>query len=258
MTKSSIFTWGLGAVLIAAMVLILAGCSNDGPIAPTTSVVKDFSSGGINGHELTEIMQHYDALRQAGGGTTTFDPHSRTLIGVSDRWQGSAVQGMVTVQDANGAVTSHSAGAVFLLADLVYPITVSVWADGYVNQTIYRTNANIIAVGLERLAVNGGQCMIYGLASPDTGLFGTDTFWQTMAMSTQDACSYSQMSGDPSTNPYTILNIDPWRPIGAVSWLFTRHIVPATISTTFTPEPPSNFNCVGYSYDPLDTPMGVL
>jgi hypothetical protein len=254
MTKSSFLVWGLMMVLVAALTVIMSGCGNNGPTAPGNTDVKDYSSGDVDGEAYTALMAKYATLKAAGGGTMTVEAQTQTLIGVTDRWLGTGINALVLITGADGSISTTNTTGVFVTNGLVYPITVNVWADGYVSQTIVETDANIIVFELERINWGLGSTKIYGIGTTQVGAAptsGLPLIWRTIGMNTQDFPYSVATTGTGTNPPYTILDVCPQRPYGAVVWKY-KWDGDTISSPTLPPDMPlEDFQLVGYSYDDL-------
>ena len=246
MTKCKCISWAIWAVLVLAM-LMIAACGNDGPVAPpgqTQLADLIWVPGGDTGAA-------YEELRAAGGGTRIVDTEPYALIGVFNRWTGANLHGLILVRQADGTTNTYTVSSYLPLSDLDYPITVNAWVDGYASATIVNTNANVLAFGLEPFAWGYDSMPMYGLCSTDLLDEGCYYKWRTLGISTQNNQYSSTTNGGPNSNPYTIVQINPFRPAGVATFLFGLLPTPAGGVDGLSPETADEYGVVGYAYDSL-------
>lgn len=256
MTGNKVLIWSMWALTIMTM-LITTACGNNEPTVPNPSDVKDSSpTGKIGEIQLSSLMNNYQQLRNYGGGVKAVDAEGYSLIAAFNRWSKEDLTFTAIIQEANEQVSAFtSTNGLLILNDLTFPITVSVIASGYVNQTIIKTNANVIVFGLEPFGINGDKAVLFGLALPDYNIELSPGWknspWATISMNTQDPRYSKIVYGNSNYIPYSFVEINPWKPMGAVTWLFLLEKDNLIPSPNYTPLTIDDYTCVAYAYDDL-------
>lgn len=248
-------TWLLWTILIVGLWLV--GACGGNPTTPNPSDVQDFTydeGGDWDSEELTNLIDSYNALVDLGGGVATVvDENNYTLIGVFDRWSGNPVTDVQLVVEQPG---EDPVGIEFsdkiLFSDLVYPITVTVWNTVHVTQTIIETNANVIAFGMERRTGYEMPATVIGYTFNYTE---NDKPWLLQAASTHTNWDWVTSTGFYSTDPNTILMVNPYQPVGAVAFLYQGEVpsIGGQINLGNQSTDPDDYTIQGISYSHIGT-----
>jgi hypothetical protein len=248
-------SWWIWPVVVAGLLLI-GSCGDNGPTIPNPTDVKDYSEGGgddIGQEDLGALAVAYQSLRDAGGGVRVADAEGFSLIAVFDRWTATPLNAFAVFEGSEEVPSLQYIPGVRLFEGLEFPITISVFCEGYVTETIVDTNANVLVLGLEPLpTVPGGKRTFNVYYSPgDIGGENETVLWTVLASTTRIGGKWAQIWSGPVSDfaqewP-TILECDANKPVGTVAFLYELVVKPVlgTISCDPTFE---DYEAVGYTY----------
>ena len=250
MIKLRTFAVLLWTVLIVGLVF-MGACSGGTPTIPDLSDVQDMGDGPVPGDpDLAELIDNYENLRALGGGVRFVDhPEGTSAIGVFDLYTGEPLTSFahVTVEEADGAVTTVNINDRFLDNFENYPITVTASLIGYISKTIFQTDSNVIAIPMEPGANSRTSASIMGFTFND-GFFGpptqSDSNWKVYASSTHPNHGWQETTGSSYSNPYTYLRANPYQNVGAMAFIYEVF----TVSTPGEPLPDPPIQLIGCSY----------
>ncbi len=245
MTKYNNTCWIFWILLVLGLFL-LGACGESGPTTPED--VQELSEGGdIEETQLSDLVTAYEALVAAGGGVEVVpDVEDFGLVACRDRWSGEAVTAVVFIETDTGELLTLSVNGTKLLSGLVFPITLTAFADGYVSQTILATNANLVVFAMEPYAMSGGRvCMVVAIAdSPAVGA-GND-LWRLKGTTTHVPAQWNETTGGPYALQHIYMNANAYQNVGAVLFMYSAEITTDMIGTG--EGDPLEFDILGYAY----------
>lgn len=253
MTTYKKATWWIWPVLAVGLLLV-GSCGDDGPTIPDPTDVKDYSEGGggdIGQEDLGELVVEYQTLRDAGGGVKVVaDVEDHSLIATFDRWSKAPLDAYAVIDDGGEAPIVYTVPGVRLVQGLEFPITITVFSESYVTETVVDTNANVIVLGLERLSIGPTDQKIVGVDFTQ-GQLGEETGrlpWAIVASTTRIGSEWSQTLGDATQDHFTILDINTNKPVGAAGILFELDVDPDLGLIGWFDPSLDDYDPVGYAY----------
>ncbi|HDS29634.1 MAG TPA: hypothetical protein ENN67_01185, partial [Firmicutes bacterium] len=256
MTRNKTLVWLMWPVLILSF-LFAGACSNgDTPTIPDG--VLNLSDGGdIGQNELNALTTAYQTLKENHGGVQIVeDSEGYGLIGIMDRWTGASLSGTAVIQDNNGDLATVDINGSKLFSNVEWPITISVFVDGYVTQTLISTKANLFIFAMELTDPMNASIAVYAACqSYDSGgLIGGISPWRLTAVTTNNWDAWNSSEGQFFDAPFVVVRGNPYRNLGIVAFLMPP-IFPGSGSTIAPPPPPA----YGYFYKDLEWgPPGAI
>jgi len=249
-------TWLFWTILIVGLWLVGA-CSSGNPTIPDPSDVQDFTyeeGDGWEQEELSDLIDSYESLVDLGGGVATVvDPNNYTLLGAFHRWSTDPVSDVqLIVEQAGEDPVGIDFSDKILFSDLVYPITLTVYHDYYVTQTVVETNANVIAFGLERRVGYSEPAMIVGYSFNYTQ---DDAPWLCLATSSHLNWPWETTTGFLYADPSTLVIGNAYQPVGAIAFLYEGDTPSegSQLSTGNLSTNPEDYTIAGISYSHIGT-----
>ncbi|MCX6646677.1 MAG: hypothetical protein NTY09_10005 [bacterium] len=134
------------------------------PVTPGNSSLQMINGNELTATSIDDLAGTISDLQHNGGGVTTFDLGEGVLVlHVFDSFHGHVFSSQALVKSGDGTSSLWSINGYAVFVNAVFPVTVSVYADGYALATIVETSANVLSIPLRRID-EPSKATIFGVA----------------------------------------------------------------------------------------------
>ncbi len=258
------FTYRIPATLVALTCLFILGsmtaCSNNGPIAPGELVInpnpptltspdsenppedhprtddpEEFSiipGGDLDTESLTELATTLYYLRESGGGTLSIPlGPDEFAVHIWDANTEVNLAAQAVVVCSGGPTSLLDINGIAVYENVSFPVTVTVYVEGYAMATYVETSANILSFAMQETSISS-DAYVFGVSDSlgcDLMRFYSDTM-------VPDIYYEHASEIDPGFISYEVV-VPPFKTVGFSGFLYGKINLGEDPPTPFSPSP---------------------